>query len=73
MSVYLWLFLARQFCRVQQVHVALKAGQGGTLLDLNLGAVANTWRVVEHAHAVGLVCAAVTTPPKNTEETGPVV
>jgi hypothetical protein len=42
-----------------QVLVALKAGQGGTPLDVDLGCLANTWRIVEVAHAAGLVCAAV--------------
>lgn len=45
--------------------VALVAGQGGTLADKDLGAEGNTWRVVEQAHAAGLVLAMVRpfTPP----------
>jgi len=53
------LFRVVYFSPLTKVLVALKAGQGGTPLDLNLGAKANTWRVVELAHAAGLVCASV--------------
>jgi len=39
--------------------VSLVKGQGGTPVDEDLGATANTWRVVEYAHEAGLVLAAV--------------
>ncbi len=44
-----------------EVHVALKAGQGGTPVDKALGAMGNTWRAVENAAWGQLVLAAV--PP----------
>jgi hypothetical protein len=42
-----------------EVRISLVKGQGGTPMDQDLGAAANTWRVVESAHGAGLVLAAV--------------
>ena len=55
-----------------EVHVSLAQGQGGTPMDKDLGATANTWRVVEHAAGAGLICAAVMpfTPPEGYRCTG---
>ena len=42
-----------------EIHLALKEGQGGTPVDLDLGNKGNTWRPVEYAAAADFVLGAV--------------